>query len=157
LAGGTSVIQPSPFPRYGYRRVMAELAQRGLTISHKRVQRLMHEHDLLQHWQRSWRTANSQHGFRRYPSLLRSLAVVRPDEVWCVDITYVRLAQGFVYLAIVLDVFTRSLRGWALGLRLDTAFALEALDQALAAHRPEIHHSDDTIRHPQRHRPTGDF
>lgn len=135
------------FPRYGYRRVTAELARRGLAINHKRVRRVMHEHDLLQHWRRSWRTTNSEHGYGRYPNLLRGLAVVRPDQVWCADITYVHLRRGFVYLAIVLDVFTRSLRGWALSLHLDKALALAALERALAVGRPEIHHSDQGIQY----------
>lgn len=86
------------FPRYGYRRVTAELARRGLVINHKRVWRVMREHDLLQHWRRSWRTTNSRHGLARYPNLLQGLAIVRPDQVWCADITYVRLQRGFVYL-----------------------------------------------------------
>jgi len=135
------------FPRYGYRRVTAELARRGLAINHKRVRRVMHEHDLLQHWRRSWRTTNSEHGYGSYPNLLRGLAVVRPDQVWCADITYVHLRRGFVYLAIVLDVFTRSLRGWALSLHLDKALALAALERALAVGRPEIHHSDQGIQY----------
>jgi transposase InsO family protein len=135
------------FPRYGYRRVTAELARRGLRINHKHVWRVMHEHDLLQHWRRSWPTTNSRHGFGRYPNLLQGLAVVRPDQVWCADITYVHLTRGFVYLAIILDVFTRSLRGWAVSLHLDTALALAALEGALAGGRPEIHHSDQGIQY----------
>jgi len=135
------------FPRYGYRRVTAELARRGLAINHKCVRRVMREHDLLQHWRRSWRTTNSQHSFGRYPNLLQGLVVVRPDQVWCADITYVRLTRGFVYLAIILDVFTRSLRGWALSLHLDKALALTALECALATGRPEIHHSDQGIQY----------
>ena len=95
----------------------------------------MQANDLIQHIRRSVRTTNSQHGFGRYPNLLQGCPVLRPDQVWCADITYIRLPHGFVYLAIVLDVFTRSLRAWYLGQRLNTELALRPLEQALQAHR----------------------
>lgn len=135
------------FPRYGYRRVTAELQRRQVAVNHKRVQRVMREHDLLQHWQRQCRTTHSQHGFGRYPNLLRGLQVTRPDQIWCADITYVRLPHGFVYLAIVLDIFTRCLRGWEVSNRLDTALALGALERSLERRQPEIHHSDQGIQY----------
>jgi putative transposase len=135
------------FPRYGYRRVTAELARRGHPLNHKRVQRIMQEHNLIQNWHRQIRTTDSRHGYGSYPNLLKNLSVDRPDQVWCSDITYVRLPHGFVYLAIVLDVFTRSIRGWHLGLRLDSDLALIALERALACSTPEIHHSDQGVQY----------
>jgi transposase InsO family protein len=135
------------FPRYGYRRITAELVRRGQVINHKRVQRLMQEHDLIQDWQQRLRTTDSRHSYGSFPNLLRGLAVVRPDQVWCADITYVRLAAGFAYLAIVLDLFTRCLRGWYVSERLDTELVLRALDPALLRGQPEIHHSDQGVQY----------
>lgn len=135
------------YPTYGYRRVTVELARRGAAVNHKGVLRVMQANDLIQHLRRSVRTTNSQHGFGRFPNLLQGCPVLRPDQVWCADITYIRLPHEFVYLAIVLDIFTRSLRAWYLGQRLNTDLALRPLEQALQAHRPEIHHSDQGIQY----------
>ncbi len=135
------------FPRYGYRRVTAELARRQHPLNHKRVQRIMQEHNLLQHWHRRIRTTDSQHGYGSHPNLLKGLVVERPDQVWCADITYVQLPHAFVYLAIVLDIFTRSIRGWYLSERLDCELALTALERALQQGRPEIHHSDQGVQY----------
>jgi transposase InsO family protein len=135
------------FPTYGYRRLTAELQRRGHAINHKRVLRLTQANDLIQMVRRRVQTTDSRHGFLRYPNLLKGCQVVRPDQVWCADITYVRLQQHFVYLAVILDVFTRSLRGWHVGRSLSSELALKALDVALATHRPEIHHSDQGVQY----------
>jgi transposase InsO family protein len=135
------------YPTYGYRRVTAELGRRGAAVNHKRVCRVMGENDLLQAVVRGVRTTHSRHGYRRYPNLLQDCQVVRPDQVWCADITYIRLPRQYVYLAIVLDVFTRSMRGWHLGPSLASELALEALQMALRGGRPEIHHSDQGIQY----------
>jgi transposase InsO family protein len=135
------------FPRYGYRRVTVELGRRRHAINHKRVQRIMQEHDLIQNWHKRIRTTDSQHGYGSHPNLLKELTVERPDQVWCSDITYVRLPHGFVYLAIVLDVFTRCIRGWHLGQQLDGHLAMTALERALAYSAPEIHHSDQGVQY----------
>jgi putative transposase len=92
-------------------------------------------------------TTNSQHPFPRYPNLVQDLAVVRPDQVWVSDITYIRLLHDFVYLAVIMDVFTRCVRGWYLGRSLDHSLTLTALRRALAHHVPEIHHSDQGIQY----------
>jgi putative transposase len=89
------------------------------------------------------RTTNSKHGFPRYPNLVEQLEIVRPEQVWVSDITYIRPHQEFVYLAVLMDVFTRSIRGWHLGRSLDQSLTLRALDHALAHHTPEIHHSEE--------------
>ncbi len=135
------------YPTYGYRRVTAELARRGVGINHKRVQRVMAENDLLQAVVRGVRTTDSRHGYRRYPNLLQDCQVVRPDQVWCADITYIHLPRQYVYLAIVLDVFTRSIRGWYLGQSLASELALGALQAGLRRGQPEIHHSDQGIQY----------
>jgi putative transposase len=135
------------FPTYGYRRVTAELVRRRHPLNHKRVLRLMQANDLIQVARRHVQTTDSRHGFGRYPNLLADCQVVRPDQVWCADITYIQLQRQFVYLAIVLDVFTRSLRGWYLGRHLSTDLALNALEMALAKGHPEIHHSDQGVQY----------
>lgn len=135
------------FPTYGIRRVTAELQRRRHLINHKRVQRLMQQNDLIQVARRRRNTTDSQHGYPRYSNLLKECRVVRPDQVWCADITYIQLAQRFVYLAVVLDVFTRSIRGWYLGRYLSSDLVCNALNQALATRRPEIHHSDQGVQY----------
>jgi transposase InsO family protein len=135
------------FPTYGYRRVTAQLRREGRPINHKRVQRIMQENDLVVVVKRRVKTTDSRHGFGRYDNLLKDLPVTRPDQVWCADITYVQLLQEYVYLAVILDVFTRSLRGWNLSRKLNTELALTALERALAKGTPEIHHSDQGVQY----------
>lgn len=101
------------FPTYGVPRVTAELQRRQHPVNHKRVHRLMHDHDLIQGVRRRISTTDSRHGYGTYPNLLRGLKISRPDQASCADITYIQLSHRCVYLAVVLDVFTRSLRGSA--------------------------------------------
>jgi transposase InsO family protein len=135
------------FPTYGYRRVTAQLRREGHLVNHKRVQRVMRDNDLVGIVPRRRRTTNSRHALPRYPNLIRGLPVTHPDHVWCADITYVRLRQEFVYLAIILDLFTRGLRGWNLSRRLNTELALTALERALIKAIPDIHHSDQGVQY----------
>lgn len=136
------------FPCYGYRRVTAELRRRGWQINRKRTARLMKIMDLqAKKVVRKRRTTDSEHSFPRYPNLVESLLVQRPDEVWVADITYIRLKHGFVYLAVLMDVFTRAIRGWHLDRSLDQSLTLTALHKALQSHRPEIHHSDQGLQY----------
>lgn len=135
------------FPVYGYRRVAAELHRRGYPINRKRVLRLLRENDLLRPLRHRVRTTHSDHGFGRYPNLLKALPVLRPDQVWCADITYIQLQRQVAYLAVIIDVFTRSIRGWYLGRSLSTDLALNALRPALAQRRPEVHHSDQGVQY----------
>lgn len=136
------------WPTYGYRRLTAHLRRAGWTVNGKRVQRVMRQQELRgKIYARRPRTTNSQHGFGRYPNLVRELAVHRPEQVWVTDITYIRLGQGFVYLAVVLDVFTRCIRGWHLGRSLTQDLTLMALQRALAHGKPEIHHSDQGVQY----------
>ena len=136
------------WPTYGYRRVTKQLRRQEWVINKKRVQRLMQEMGLQVKTKRKTRkTTNSDHDFPRYPNLVQDLAIVRPEQVWVSDLTYIRLRYEFVYLAVIMDVFTRSIRGWHLGRGLDQSLTLIALDRALAEHRPEIHHSDQGIQY----------
>jgi putative transposase len=137
------------FPRYGYRRVTAELHRRRWFVNRKRVARLMAEMGLqAKKVVRKRHTTNSQHPFPRFPNLVQDLVVQRPDQVWVADITYIRLKNGFVYLAVLMDVCTRAIRGWHLGRSLDQSLTLEALLKACeTSHRPEIHHSDQGVQY----------
>ena len=138
------------FPRYGSRRLFQQLrrAPYGYSIGRFRMRRLMRQHNLLQKVKRKqYRTTNSDHPYPRYANLVQGLAIVRPDQVWVSDITYIRLFQGFVFLAVVMDVFTRAIRGWNLSRSLDGSLTLEALLQGLEDHVPEVHHSDQGIQY----------
>jgi putative transposase len=136
------------WPTYGRPRLTALLQREGWVINHKRVGRLMDELGLVAHQPaRKQRTTNSEHMYPRWPNLVSQLEVVRPDQVWVGDITYVKLQQVFVYLAVLMDVFTRSIRGWELGRNLDGLLTLTALRRALQLHRPEIHHSDQGVQY----------
>lgn len=137
------------WPTYGSRRITHQLRRvpYGLVVNRKRVQRLMHALNLqARRPRRTWTTTNSQHGHPRYPNLVCQLTVDRPDQVWVADITYVSLPADAVYLAIIMDVFTRAIRGWDLRRTLDQQLTLGALDDALDDHVPDIHHSTSPIQ-----------
>jgi putative transposase len=135
-------------PTYGYRRITAMLKRQGQEINHKRVARFMRELGLVgKQPVRRKRTTNSNHEFGRYPNLVMDLAVERPDQVWVGDITYIRLQQEFVYLAVLMDIFTRSIRGWHLGRSMDGSLTITALLKGLAKGGPEIHHSDQGVQY----------
>jgi putative transposase len=93
------------------------------------------------------RTTNSDHAYPRYGNLVKDLEVTHPEQVWVSDVTYIRLGQGFVFLAIVLDVFTRAIRGWHLSTAIDTELTLVALRMGLADRVPLIHHSDQGMNY----------
>jgi transposase InsO family protein len=96
---------------------------------------------------RKTRTTNSRHAFPRYPNLVKDLKIKRPDQVWVADITYIRLREEFIYLAVLMDVFTRSIRGWHLGRDLDQGLTLAALERALVVAVPRFHHSDQGVQY----------
>ena len=119
-------------PSYGYRRVQAELRRRGHQVNHKRVRRLMREDNLLCLRRRSFvRTTDSRHGFTVYPNLARKMVLTDINQLWVADITYIRLSSEFVYLAVILDAYSRRVIGWELGRTLAAELALGALRQAL--------------------------
>lgn len=140
----------SVFPTYGSRRVTAQLRRQPYEIvaNRKRIQRVMRENGLLQPQKRcKIRTTNSQHGYPRYLNLVKELEITHPEQVWVSDITYIRLGTGFVYLAVIMDLFTRRIRGWQLSRTIDQQLTLDALKMALEDYLPEIHHSDQGVQY----------
>ena len=136
------------WPTYGYRRLTAQLQREGWEVNSKRVRRLMHALGVQDVRKRTKRqTTDSGHPFPRYPNLVQDLEVVSPDQVWVADITYVRLLTEFVYLAVIMDVFTRGIRGWHLGRNLEQELTLTALERALQGRCPVIHHSDQGVQY----------
>jgi transposase InsO family protein len=137
------------FPTYGVRRVTAQVRREfQVQVNHKRVARVMRGMGINRKKRRKKRkTTQSQHEFPRYPNLLKDLAIQRPDQVWVCDITYIHLAQGDVYLAVIMDLFTRCIRGWHLSRSLAQALTLTALERALPTGCPEIHHSDQGVQY----------
>ena len=138
---------------YGYRRVKRELFRRGVVVNHKRVARLMRQDNLLALRAKPFvpQTTMSKHDYPIRPNLVRGLKPTGLDQIWVADITYVRLAETFVYLAVILDAFSRKVIGWALAGHLQASLALAALDMALAARNPApaslIHHSDRGVQY----------
>lgn len=139
------------YPGYGYRRVTKHLQRDGWAVNHKRVLRIMREDALLCQLQRRFvPTTDSRHAWRRYPNLLADQTLTGPNQAWVADITYVRLPTGFIYLAALLDSWSRYCVGWHLSRTIDTRLTLAALDQALAARQPAtrlIHHSDQGVQY----------
>jgi transposase InsO family protein len=138
------------FPVYGTRRITNQLRRSPyrLTVNRKRVRRIMAKKELLRPVKRhKRRTTDSQHPYSRYPNLVKELEIAYPDQAWVSDITYIHLHQEYVYLAIIMDVFTRSIRGWCLSRTLDQDLTLMALRAALETHLPEIHHSDQGVQY----------
>ncbi len=136
------------WPKYGSRRLTAQLRREGFQVNRKHIRRLMQELGVQGHRSaKKHRTTNSEHPFPRYPNLVEQLEVVRPDQVWVCDITSIQLRVECVYLAVLMDVFTRCIRGWHLGRSLDQSLTLRALEQALAHATPEIHHSDQGVQY----------
>lgn len=139
------------FPGYGYRRVTHHLQRQGLRVNHKRVLRLMRQGQLLCRRRRRFvATTDSKHGFQVYPNLARQVELTGLDQLWLADITYIHLRQEFVYLAALLDAWSRKVIGWALGKTLCTSLTLKALEQALANRQPAagcIHHSDRGVQY----------
>jgi putative transposase len=136
---------------YGYRRVTAELQHQGTVVNHKRVLRLMRADNLLAVRKRRFVfTTDSSHAYAIYPNLAARLTVTGINQLWVADITYVRLRETFLYLAIVLDAFSRRVVGWELGEDLRAELALRALDRALADRQIEagiVHHSDRGVQY----------
>ena len=138
----------SQWPTYGYRRLTAMMRRSGWPVNGKRVRRWMDELGINgAPPSRRRRTTHSQHAFPRYPNLVETLEIQAPDQVWVADITYIRLRREFVYLAVLMDVFTRSIRGWHLSRNLDQGLTLAALERALPVAIPGIHHSDQGLQY----------
>jgi len=100
------------YPRYGYRRLAEMLKREGYQVGYRRVAHIMKEENLMVQVKRYCQTTFSEEGIGRYPNLLKESKIDHPDQIWCGDITYISLEQGFVYLAVLIDVFTRGIKGW---------------------------------------------
>jgi transposase InsO family protein len=132
------------WPYYGYRRVMHELQRKGYQVGETRVRRLLRQ---IEHscavGKATISTTNSQHEHPRYPNRIKRLRIDRLNQVWVADITYIRFGKKFIYLAVILDAFSRGIRGWKLGRTMDKRLTTAALKLALATYpAPQIHHSD---------------
>jgi putative transposase len=138
------------FPGYGYRRVTKAMQREGWRVNHKRVWHIMPEESLLCQLQRhSVVTTHGRHAYQTSPNLLAGLELTAPDHAWVADITYIRLPTTFVYLACVLDAYSRRCLGWQLSHAIDTRLTLAALDDAVASRQPApgmIHHSDREVQ-----------
>jgi putative transposase len=139
------------FPCYGRPRVTAELKRRGWRVNHKRVGRIMREDNLLCLRRRKFVvTTNSNHGLHVYSNLAGSMQLTGLDQLWIADITYIRLETEFVYLAVVLDAFSRRVIGWALDRNLEDNLTIAALEMALRRRTPSAgltHHSDRGVQY----------
>ena len=139
------------FPRYGYRRITHQLEREGVTVNHKRVLRLMRESSLLVVAKRKWvKTTDSNHHYPIYPNLVKDFILTGINQIWVADITYIRILLGFVYLAVILDAFSRKALGYCISKSLDTELALSALRMAIQRRIPQkdvIHHSDQGIQY----------
>jgi transposase InsO family protein len=138
-------------PAYGYRRITHDLQQRGFEVNHKRVLRMMREDNLLCVRRRAFVvTTDSRHNLPVYPNLAREFKPAAINQLWVADITYIRLRTEFVYLAVILDAFSRRVVGWALGRTLEAELAVTALRMALIERQPSpglIHHSDRGVQY----------
>lgn len=134
------------WPAYGYRRITKELRRRGIVVNHKRVARIMREQALTAHRVRQFiATTDSDHDLPVYPNLAGRCCPVVPDALWVADITYIRLRTEFVYLAVILDAWSRRVVGYAISRFIDARLTLAALDAAIADRKPSpglMHHSD---------------
>jgi putative transposase len=138
-------------PAYGYRRVGAELRRREEIVNDKRIRRIMREDNLLCLRRRSFvHTTDSNHRFTIYPNLARDMTPTGINQLWVADITYIRLLCEFVYLAVILDAFSRRVIGWELGRTLEAELAVAALRKALATRQIQpglVHHSDRGVQY----------
>jgi len=134
------------WPAYGYRRVTAELHGEGRLVNHKKIMRLMKENGLTVRPRRRFvATTDSDHDGPIFPNLAENIVPTNRDQLWVADITYITIATGFVYLAAILDAWSRRVVGYAIGKRIDARLTLAALRTAIAARQPPpgcIHHSD---------------
>jgi len=139
------------FPSYGWPRMTEELKRRGWAVNHKRVYRVMREDNLLCLRRRKFVvTTDSAHTLTVYPNLAGAMTLTDLDQLWVADITYIRLRAEFVYLAVILDAYSRRVIGWALGRTLEDTLTLRALRMALDQRRPApglVHHSDRGVQY----------
>jgi transposase InsO family protein len=143
----------SDSPKYGYRRMTPALLRKGLLVNHKKVLRLMHQESLIcRRKKRNPITTMSNHGHPIYPNLVLGKSVTKPNQYWVSDMTYIRLGHEFVYLAVILDLFSRRCVGWALSRNIDSELTLSALRKAIEQRKhlglvDLTHHSDQGVQY----------
>lgn len=139
------------FPRAGYRMLIHHLKKRGITVGETRLRRVLRESGLQIRPKRKFvKTTDSNHGHKVYPNHLPQMTINGPDQVWASDITYIRIENGFVYLAVVLDLYLRKVIGWAISKKIDGDLTVDALNLAIARRNPPkgvIHHSDRGVQY----------
>jgi len=138
------------YPYYGYRRITAALRRKKMVVNHKKVLKLMKKMGIQCRKRHKFAiTTNSSHSLRTYPNLAKDLILERTDKLWCADITYIRILTGFVYLAAIIDAFSRRIVGYAIGRTLAAKLPLEALKMAIRGRNTDdlIHHSDKGIQY----------
>ena len=150
LRGHVERVQ-TEHPRSGYRTMLHYLDRSGVRVGERKLRRIMKKYDLQARIKRAFVvTTDSKHGHRVYPNLLPGRTVMGLDEVWTADITYIRIENGFVYLAIILDLYSRRVIGWQVSKRIDGDLAVAALEMAIAQRKPKpgcIHHSDRGVQY----------
>ena len=135
------------YPRYGYRRITELLLRQGYTVGTRRVARLMKDNNLWVSVKRACRTTKSLQGDKPWSNLLETLEISHQDQVWVADITYVRLNGRFIYVCLLMDVFTRIIKAWHLSQHLNQSLTLKPLEEAFCHSVPEIHHSDQGVQY----------
>lgn len=139
------------YEKYGYRRMTAQLHREGISVNHKKVSRIMREKGLkAKQTRRHVKTTDSNHPYPVFPNLIKNQQVTAINQIWVADITYIRILTAFVYLAVILDLFSRKAIGYAISRNIDTALSLEALRMAIQARNPlagVIHHSDQGVQY----------
>lgn len=140
------------FPNYGYRRITKQLHREGTIVNHKKIARIMRENGWsCRQRKRKWvRTTDSNHSYRIYPNLIKDLQVDGINQVWVADITYIHILVCFIYLAVIMDVFSRKIIGHAISRNIDTQLTLDALRMAIVSRNPKpgcIHHSDRGVQY----------
>ena len=135
------------YPRYGYRRITQLLLRMGYTVGTRRVARLMKNRNLWVTVKRACQTTKSLQGEKPWSNRLENVEVSRQDQVWVADITYVRLNGRFIYVCLLMDVFTRMIKAWQISQHLSQSLTLKPLEEALRHSVPEIHHSDQGVQY----------
>lgn len=133
------------FPYYGARKITAEMRRRGFKVNRKRIRRLMRQMGIEAIYQKPDMSKNDK-AHPVYPYLLKGLDINKPDHVWGIDITYIRLTAGWLYLVAIIDWFSRYVIDWQVSTSLDTSFCLEAIERSLNKSRPEILNSDQGVQ-----------
>lgn len=138
-------------PKSGYRTVQQYLARNGVRIGERKIRQIMRKYALFAKLKRAFRkTTDSNHNNRVYPNLLPGRTVMSVNEVWTADLTYIRIANGFVYLAVIMDLYSRRVVGWQISKQIDTKLALDALEMAIQRRKPKpgcVHHSDRGVQY----------